>query len=104
MVGKIVMRLEAWRRARRIASLRAEFARHGRPLDAFDDAEVEEALSHAGHSLTDAELSAKPIFLMTRRLSSRKSAERLKKRAAAAVPQLVKQPSCPQMKGGKIWI
>lgn len=94
MVGKIVMRLEAWRRARRIASLRAEFARHGRPLDAFDDAEVEEALSHAGHSLTDAELSAKPIFLMTRRLSSRKR-ERLKKRAAAAVPRSRKAAELP---------
>ena len=84
MVGKIFVRLEAWRRARQIANLRAEFARHGRPLDDFDDAEVEEALLHTGRSLTDAALSAKPIFLMTRRLSSRKR-ERLKKRASAAV-------------------
>lgn len=69
MVKAIAANLEAWRRRRRLASIRREFARHGFPVEHFGDSALETALTRGERSLADVTLSAKSIYLASRKLS-----------------------------------
>lgn len=69
MVKAIAANLEAWRRRRRIASIRREFARCGFPVEHVGDSAMEAALTRGERPLADVTLNAKSIYLAARRLS-----------------------------------
>lgn len=69
MVKAILANLESWRRRRRIASIRREFARCGFPVEHVGDSAMEAALTRGERPLADVTLNAKSIYLAARRLS-----------------------------------
>ena len=69
MVNKISAVFEPWRRRRRLAQIRGEFASHGFTLDHIDDSSVEAAVTRGERTLKDVSLNAKSIYLAAMRLS-----------------------------------
>ena len=74
----------SWRRRRKYAQIRREFARHGVSLEKFGDEEVESALTRGVGSIDDLTLNSKIIYLASRRLKGRGRSKRRVSVAPAA--------------------
>ena len=79
VVKKFYQILNARRRRRALVNIRREFENAGYPLDQFDDAQIEAALTRWTDDIAAVTLNAKAMYRALRRLSgvpvSRRKAE-----------------------------